>query len=141
MTQATLAKDIASRTYISAIELGRQPEVDRRKTGRAELSVGAILQSTLSYTLASDAYARSKQLRKAWACRYAAAFALYQAGHMDQAISLGVDAVNLLCDSEECEARALTHYMIGCAYFAKGDVKKASSFLDTVYADLSRKQA
>ncbi len=199
MTQATLAKDIASRTYISAIELGRiKPSADNLKLiaeklaeplsyflpgpldeakqrleitlnqakgllavgkvvearellsmvkgactenmpthiralyheaqGELLLSVGAILQSALSYTLASDAYVRSKQTRKAWECRYAAAFALYQAGYMDQAISLGVDAVNLLCDSEECEAKALTHYMIGCAYFAKGDVKKASSF-------------
>ena len=199
MTQATLAKDIASRTYISAIELGRiKPSADNLKLiaeklgeplsyflpgpldeakqrlettlnqakgllavgkvvearellsmvkgacaenmpthiralyheaqGELLLSVGAILQSALSYTLASDAYVRSKQLRKAWACRYAAAFALYQDGHMDQAISLGVDAVNLLCDSEECEAKALTHYMIGCAYFAKGDVTKASAF-------------
>ena len=196
MTQATLAKNIASRTYISAIELGRiKPSAENLQLiaerlgeplsyflpgpadearqilettlnqakgllaagkvaearelvlqveegnvpidvlalyyevqGELLQSDGALLQSVLSYTMASDAYVRVKQLRRAWACRYAAAFALYQAGHMDQAISLGLDTVKLLWDSEECEANALTHYMIGCAYFAKGDVTKASAF-------------
>jgi len=196
MTQATLAKNIASRTYISAIELGRiKPSAENLRliaerlgeplsyflpgpvdetrqrlettlnqakgllaagkvTEARELvlqveegtvpidalalyyevqgellqSDGALLQSILSYTMASDAYGRVKQLRRAWACRYAAAFALYQAGHMDQAISLGLDTVKLLWDSEECEAKALTHYLIGCAHFAKGDVTKASAF-------------
>ncbi len=51
----------------------------------------------------------------------------YQAGHMDQAISLSFDAAKLLNDSEECEPKALTHYLAGCAYFAKGDVQKASA--------------
>ncbi len=33
----------------------------------------------------------------------------------------------MLSDSEECEAEALTHYLIGCAHFAKGDVQKAGA--------------
>ena len=198
MTQATLAKGISSRTYISAIELGRvKPSAENLRQiaerlgeplshflpdsidearqrvettlnqakgllaagmvaearellsmvtsactedmpteimalyhelqGDLEQLDGAMLQSALSYTLASDAYLKADHLRRAWTCRYTAAFALYQAGHMEQAISLGVDAAKLLCGSNEGEAKALTHYIIGCAYFAKGDVHKAST--------------
>ena len=199
LTQAALAKGIASRTYISAIELGRikpsaenlqiiaerlgQPlsfflpdslndalqrlaaKLKQAKTllavdkivearellhqieaacketvhmnifalyhevnGRLQQVDGALLQSALSYTLASDAYIKCKQLHKAWECRYAVAYALYQAGYMDQSISVSLDAVRLLSDTQECEPKALTHYLIGCAHFAKGDAHKARTF-------------
>jgi transcriptional regulator with XRE-family HTH domain len=208
LTQAALAKGIASRTYISAIELGKikpsaenlqiiakrlgqplsffledsledalqrlgadlnqakvlltvgkivearellhQIEAACKQTvhmdilalyhevhGHLQQVDGALFQSVLSYTLASDAYIKSKQLPKAWECRYTAAFVLYQAGYMDQSISASLDAVGLLNDTQECESKALTHYLIGCAHFAKGDTHKARTFFTEARAFMS----
>jgi len=74
------------------------------------------------------AYATLGNHTKAWECSYRAAYALYTAGHMDHAISTAVEATkNLTPCASDAEFLALTYYLMGCAYSAKGDVTAAQN--------------
>jgi len=89
----------------------------------------AVINATLSFTLASDEYAKDGKVRKAWECKYRAAYVFYKAGQMDHAIASAMDAAKLLLGCEpEGELLALSQYIIGCAYFAKGDLLSAKTF-------------
>jgi len=90
---------------------------------------GALLKAVMAYMLSAREYAALDKRIKAWECKYTAAHSLYTAGHMDHAIYIAIDAAKSLtpCDGD-AEFLALTHYFIGCAYSAKGDVTSAQSY-------------
>jgi tetratricopeptide (TPR) repeat protein len=90
---------------------------------------GALIKSVMAYMLSAKEYAAFDNHTKAWECRYTAAYDLYNAGHIDHAIHVAVDAAkNLAPCTGSVEFLALTHYLIGCAYSAKGDVAAAQSY-------------
>lgn len=90
---------------------------------------GGLLKSVMAYISAATEHAKLENHNKAWECRYTAAYDLYSAGHIDHAISIAVDAAkNLTPCVGNAEVLALTHYLIGCAYSAKGDVTSAQSY-------------
>lgn len=90
---------------------------------------GALIKSVMAYMLSAKEYAAFDNHTKAWECRYTAAYDLYNAGHIDHAIHVAVEAAkNLAPCTGSVEFLALTHYLIGCAYSAKGDVAAAQSY-------------
>jgi len=90
---------------------------------------GALLKSVMAYMLSAREYAALDNHTKAWECKYTAAHDLYRAGHMDHAIYTAIDAAKSLTPcAGDAEFLALTHYLIGCAYSAKGDVISAQSY-------------
>jgi len=90
---------------------------------------GALLKAVMAYMLSAREYAALDNRIKAWECKYAAAHDLYTAGHMDHAIYIAIDAAKSLTPcAGDAEFLALTHYLIGCAYSAKGDVTSAQIY-------------
>jgi len=101
--------------------------------GELHQDSGAIAQSVSYFTVAANEYVNAGNSMKAWECRYSAASTMYRGGYMDQAISLAMEAATAL-GSSDYRCLALAYYMIGCAYFAKGNVQEARNYFEQARA-------